>query len=125
MSIDAEKVAKAVLTWREQFVADEYDGNDELAGESLNDHALKTVIAQEISAATRWQPIETAPKERGRKLLLYSPAEGMAVSEWHREWESWVVIVDNVFVYVDDDDTGPLYLRFPTHWMPLPNPPET
>jgi hypothetical protein len=47
----------------------------------------------------------------------------MAVSEWHPEWDCWTVIVDNV--YVGDDDANPLYLKFPSHWMPLPNPPES
>jgi hypothetical protein len=122
MSIDAEKVAKAVMTRREQFVSTEYDGNDEIAGESINEHALKTVIAQEIAAAVGWRPIEIAPKERGHKILLYSPTEGMAVSEWHPDWDCWAVIVDNL--YVGDDDANPLYLKFPSYWMPLPNPPE-
>ena len=53
-----------------------------------------------------WMPIDTAPK--GRELILYFPA-----SE-RRAWGA-TTRVDVYPVY---------YPRQPTHWMPLPEPPE-
>ena len=59
-----------------------------------------------------WQPIETAPKD-GREVLVAvdkSYTGGVLVALWcaHDEaWKDW------------DLDTWE-----PTHWMPLPEPPE-
>jgi hypothetical protein len=62
--------------------------------------------------AHQWQPIETA-KAQGRVRLWLLKASGEQVEGWwsntEQEWLSWGQgIVDNV-----------------THWMPLPEPPET
>lgn len=53
-----------------------------------------------------WQPIETAPK--GKDVLLFFPkVEGR---NYLREW---------IRVGFKDD-----CIRKPTHWMPLPEPPQ-
>lgn len=60
-----------------------------------------------------WQPIETAPKDGTRVLLhtpdthRYSPVLG-SWSDFEERWEEW----------------GDYYPCYPTHWMPLPEPPE-
>lgn len=56
-----------------------------------------------------WRPIETIPD--GELVLAFSPGWGI---DFCRK-------VDGVF-YVDG---GPIFSQFPTHWMPLPQPPET
>lgn len=59
-----------------------------------------------------WQPIETAPKD-GTPVLLYATPR-MEVGYWN-------VAVTDVGI------TGwypSMYWRRPTHWMPLPEPPE-
>jgi hypothetical protein len=72
-------------------------------------------------AAVRWKPIETAPKDE--VVMLYKPDEprsgGYVVSGYWGEWpalstttECWIAC-----------SGGPL--RAPTHWMPLPEPPDT
>ena len=58
-----------------------------------------------------WQPIETAPKD-GTDILTYAKFGGISVRYWG-----------------EGDDEGMAWqprIRgcFPTHWMPLPNPPE-
>ena len=59
-----------------------------------------------------WKPIETAPQEG--QFLVYMPAEKrqpIQVAKWYPN----VKVIGNVFAF----DAPP-----PTHWMPLPPPPE-
>lgn len=62
-----------------------------------------------------WQPIETAPKD-GTKILSFEDDEFAVVwwqlDRWGKEGQ-WSVTASR----------GGWYLS-PTHWMPLPNPPE-
>ena len=58
---------------------------------------------------SEWQPIETAPKD-GREILGWFGSA--SVIRWHIGTESF---------WTD----GFMRLREPTHWMPLPEPPET
>lgn len=69
---------------------------------------------------SEWQPIETAPKD-GRSILCFIPLSGgcdrMLVLRWDDgkflgEPAQWKTDVHS-FVGFD-----------PTHWMPLPTPPE-
>jgi hypothetical protein len=65
-----------------------------------------------------WQPIETAPKDTA--ILIYS--SGYNVAHYNTAYERWCT-------YTDGRGTaGERLLNswdFPTHWMPLPAPPET
>jgi hypothetical protein len=68
----------------------------------------------------QWQPIETAPKD-GTWILIYKPFNlcGFDDSEWFlgkymvRWFDGYWCISQNQM------------LEYPTHWMPLPNPPQT
>ena len=66
--------------------------------------------------AAPWQPIETAPKD-GTHVLLYWPT--MSISSYplvgfhHGDEYGWEPVADR--------DYGEIY---PTHWMPLPEPPK-
>lgn len=51
-----------------------------------------------------WQPIETAPKDR--PILAYLKSAGIQVIRWGRH--GW---------------TNCMWQVEPTHWMPLPDPP--
>jgi hypothetical protein len=65
-----------------------------------------------------WQPIETAPRDEV-KFLAYDKRDGtMAVCfYWH--------IVDNKYLSVDGVSGYEWESNIePTHWMPLPKPPE-
>lgn len=60
-----------------------------------------------------WQPIETAP-EAGGRVLVYNPVVGVYSTEYSKgEWplRCW------------NGEPGTWFPR-PTHWMPLPKPPE-
>ena len=76
---------------------------------------------------TKWQPIETAPKD-GTKILLYSKTlpyytNHMAVGFWNEipnseYYVGWASGMSRGFVDADEEITQV------THWMPLPNPPK-
>lgn len=63
--------------------------------------------------APQWQPIETAPKDE-------TPILGFITEKWIEGifWngEEWS--------YLSDGDITPVGRNQPTHWMPLPAPPE-
>ena len=62
----------------------------------------------------QWQPIETAPRD-GRRFLLStkhaSEWQGMFVAYWNKSEEEWFFTPEH-------------YVGNPTHWMPLPQPPD-
>ena len=62
----------------------------------------------------KWEPIETAPKDRD--VLLWWPywSRRPTIGYWkHTRWMAENALQDSV------GDSGPQ----PTHWMPLPDPP--
>jgi len=66
-------------------------------------------------ASGKWQPINTAPKDGTWVLTFSAPwAVAPAVLRWHgdRWWDDEV------------ERPGVIEAWWPTHWMPLPNPPE-
>lgn len=73
---------------------------------------------------TGWQPIETAPKNF-TELLGYRPDQGVFIFRWSTvdefpdadqtdDYECWW---NDLWGWMDGELT-------PTHWMPLPSPPE-
>jgi hypothetical protein len=60
-----------------------------------------------------WQPIETAPKD-GKLVLVYAGFIGIA------SYYNWL---GNGWQWCDDGEGLP-YDPQPTHWMPLPAPPQ-
>ena len=65
------------------------------------------------TAVNPWQPIETAPKDGS--VFLACVGNWMTVAHWHRSQQCLAT-------------NGPTYERYPadeipTHWMPLPAPP--
>jgi hypothetical protein len=59
-----------------------------------------------------WQPIKTAPKDRAI-LGFWRNSRGVRVIEvirWDALWGAFVTVPG-------------IYPRFPTHWIPLPEPP--
>ena len=69
----------------------------------------------------KWQPIDTAPRD-GSKILLArigrnEVGENLGIwwacsGFWHSRYENW------------NDGIEPSGLAHPTHWQPLPPPPE-
>ena len=73
---------------------------------------------EELEARNQWQPIETVPKDKA--VLIY--AAGYYVAHFNTTNNRW---------WTQTDGTGTSGERIlnswgaPTHWMPLPQPPET
>lgn len=64
-----------------------------------------------------WPPINTAPKD-GTEILLWTHA-GIIQASW--DWHDWGYFP----VYPTYDGIGGVALSSkPTHWQPLPEPPE-
>lgn len=67
----------------------------------------------------KWQPIETAPKD-GKKMFVvigFNVCNGFTGGKPYTT-DPWCVWVD------DDGFAGWPHNFGPTHWMPLPKPPE-
>lgn len=64
-----------------------------------------------------WQPIATAPKD-GTTILILAEQD-VSVVRWHSDW---VCYADGVPAEYDGEITTAFR---PTHWVPLPAPPET
>lgn len=65
---------------------------------------------------TQWQPIETAPKD-GTRVLLFT--------RWLGDGQYHCPPFDDVQIGLWDRDEWELInIGDPTHWMPLPSPPE-
>lgn len=79
---------------------------------------------ESLRKVSAWQPIETAPKD-GLKVLVYDESFGLPQKAWfgkdqfNEEYEGWL------FGDGDDYSCGMYFTPInPTHWMPLPKPPQ-
>ena len=87
-----------------------------------------------------WQPIETAPKD-GSYILAWVPDFGCSIVRWFDERKSgpvygadsinapsmqsgWIGDNEEVFSTIEFPDGNVIEGAQPTHWMPLPEPPE-
>lgn len=64
-----------------------------------------------------WKPIETAPKD-GTDVLLFAN-DSIAIAAWQTDWPNrgeWATGYSCA-------DYGDYYVKNPTHWMSLPEPP--
>ena len=59
-----------------------------------------------------WMPIETAPRD-GTNIIVYAPVDGVTASKFTLGcWQRLTVVY------------GDFPSNDPTHWQPLPEPPE-
>lgn len=88
----------------------ERDATEHLLASPANAARLAESVKQ-ARAVSGWQPIATAPRDGSRIILsLYRGRSNVWVVEdgWNVDDDTW------------SDDPG----LNPTHWMPLPEPPE-
>jgi hypothetical protein len=70
---------------------------------------------------SEWQPIATAPRD-GRSFLI---TDGVAVLIGGRSFVCTGEMTESSFWHTQSGSGwDPNYKRSPTHWMPLPNPPQ-
>lgn len=72
----------------------------------------EVLAALEPAPVQGWQPMETAPREDCKDALL-ATNEGVQIGWWSAQNECWLTY-EGKYTWGD-----------PTHWMPLPAPPET
>lgn len=78
-----------------------------------------------------WQPIETAPKD-GSQILIAAMDNFLTVGYWNEREYIWSIPSDvetqkagvRHFRKAFNSDGDILEIYFPTHWMPLPEPPK-
>ena len=96
-----KKAAERIRSLHEQLSAARRDADEAEA------------YAAELEQRTKWQPIETAPKEAGAEFLV-----------WHKTWAyPTVACFDNLYESYYSPVGGDELYPQPTHWMPLPEPP--
>lgn len=71
---------------------------------------------------SEWQPIETAPKGRGRRILVcVAGQDNCEVARWNDRLGKWCA--DFLGVRTDSTEWVLDGEHEPTHWMPLPTAP--
>ena len=65
-----------------------------------------------------WQPIETAPKD-GTLIIVHTYTGNTTIAWYYKETGLWPH--DEPY----SEDGEPCNVGYPTHWMPLPEPPVT
>ncbi len=91
----------------------------DLAAYEVSTNAAVRSIEELKAECERWQDIRTAPKD-GTRLLLYFPFDNAVYAAiwWMGEWQVAGGMGASLV-----DDKEPRFV--PTHWMPLPQPPES
>lgn len=64
---------------------------------------------------SEWKKIESAPRD-GRNVMLW--ADGAVIAKWSRQQAP-------AFPWLTDGGSEAIRHDIPTHWMPLPNPPQS
>jgi hypothetical protein len=86
------------------------------------DAALTKAIADERDA--KWRPIGTAPKDEDVAVLVLDTDYGIVTVKWRYD-DSWGGVWGNEsFIRDGSIYDEPLIARNPTHWQPLPDPPD-
>lgn len=89
-----------------------------------DDHQQAVATLEAKVGRLQWQPIETAPKD-GTRVLLYANLRRASLSghDLDKDYGYWIVLGSweaEYGLWVDGSQCNPL----PTHWMPLPEPPQ-
>lgn len=82
------------------------------------DDAVRAALDYALTVAARWIPVEERLPEEGADVLVASPCPNsnvpnIDIASWGSEGEQEIVWRES--------DCGRIY---PTHWMPLPSPPD-
>ncbi len=93
--------------------------------DQTDEHLKRRVIAElflQKTLGSKWQPIETAPKD-GTRLILWGREDGVGEPRvWLGSWSTGCWYAPSWVAYEHRSETE--YLQ-PTHWMPVPEPPVT
>ncbi len=114
------------LDWVELFYGDD-NHECEIVTHSKQGYDIGAIaLLDEVMGEVGWQDIETAPKD-GSTVLLYYPYpvdkmdEKISAQYWGESFDEEFRWLDEEGFYIDPENNGGVS---PTHWMPLPEPPE-
>ncbi|MCA3378059.1 MAG: DUF551 domain-containing protein [Roseomonas sp.] len=73
---------------------------------------------------SKWQPIETAPKDR-KRVILGHPDHEAVMGVWRKAhpWEGLFNANEDFYHWALNEEDMYGFDFEPTHWMPLPEPP--
>ena len=83
---------------------------------------MKTDTAMSAAYPNGWQPIETAPRDQALILFGSQRPHDMVFMAGPSVFAGYWDIIDGAWCATGSTWAGPFY--DPTHWMPLPPPPE-
>lgn len=84
--------------------------NGQIVSGALHDMQQRYINTIRAALSEEWADISTAPRD-GTRVLIWN-GFGQAVVSWDCVYDNWRVSAGAI-------------VRNPTHWMPLPRPPET
>lgn len=90
-------------------IADTFHGRNCCAALDRIEDALQ-------SLPNKWQPIDTAPRDG--TFVLVCEKDNSAIYEARFMWDDWYPAMQS-----DSDEYAPMK-GYPSHWMPLPEPPQ-
>lgn len=70
-----------------------------------------------MTTPANWQPIETAPTADGASAIVATDAGAVGEARYFAEYGAWW------WAGTDPSDAHDGEVRYPTHWIPLPEPP--
>lgn len=136
---EIERVAEAIVTHVYEIIQAMAHKGDKAGFDAMERIVIETAKAAIAAMKPKWLPIESAPKD-GTNILVYTEIATQPVVHiaWYRseaeyeesgkfcfsdfcleEWEGWWSYTRSSVSQRKLDDFPP------THWMPLPQPPQT
>jgi len=107
-----DKIKQVLISYEKRVQTEEQAQEAREARREL--HMLCSLIyeeVQKVKTASKWQPIETAPKD-GKWILGYYLGIGVEIIYFDEENERF----EKAMSVIECSE--------PTHWMPLPEPPK-
>ena len=100
--------------------------NGKIYGITFTGDDLDLYTAKVIEEVMKWQPIETAPKDGMDFLVIDMKGITPKASVCHYHNGRFLGMDRETRIAIEDcgvDPCGIGFYPYPTHWMPLPNPP--
>lgn len=114
------------------LAVDRHSGGGDVAGRRADRLRVRPAADEAEGARSEWQPIETAPKDSGQRILVTG---GYTFDNWDVYIVHWGMFpigrynretccVETVREWEWRLDGDMQSVAHPTHWMPLPRAPE-
>jgi hypothetical protein len=113
---DSEALAEIITALNEAELVTNMDNVNNIEAAEQPVIGYPSDLTVKLTARSPWQPIETAPKDEDQAIIVWRKGHEAQIVEWGGDafpyWEGKM-----------GDDYRTLTWE-PTHWMPVPVPPE-